>query len=546
MNNKKIKKTLLLPKTKFPLKLFKHLEKEKEIRELWKKEKIYKKIIKNNKNNKNKFFFLHSGPTYSNGKIHIGHVLNYLIKDIIIRFWNQQGIYSPFLIGWDFHGLPIEHKVISFKKKNDLRKECNIFAEEQRNLQSEQLEKLGIFTNHDEFYTTSIKEYESEQIKIFGKIFEKNLIYEDFKPVLWSCNHSTSLAENEIEYFDKKDISLYFKIEMFDFFFVEKKNISLIVWTTQPWTIPANNFLSVRKNSYYILFKYQEEYFIIIEKRISFFEKKINSKIKEIKKFFGKEILGKKYFHPFLKNMKCEILDGSDFILEDEGSGIVHIAPPFGIEDFNLSKKQGKKIICPLNSNGVFNEKFLVKKFIGKHYLEVNKEVLFFLEKEKKIFQKDYFFHSYPHDWRDKSPLIYRLTKQWFINLKSSKKQMLKLIKKTKWIPDWTEKKIKSFINLREDWCISRQRKWGVPIPVIYKNNIPIIKKKIINYIAELFRKKGSGCWFEEETLSLIKSKFFSAKEEIFLGKDTMDVWFDSGISHWCIIKKNIKKKLLK
>ena len=535
MNLKKIKNTLFLPKTTFSLKNNNHLETEKKIREFWEEKKIYHQILEKNKNNSS--FILHSGPPYANNQLHIGHFLNFIIKDIIVRFQSSQGKYTPFLLGWDTHGLPIEHKMIQTYKKDNLRQFCHDFALKQVQIQKEQLKEIGLFTDFKKYYITLDKEYEAKQIRVFGEMVKKGLIYRGFRPIHWSWSHETALAENEIEYSEKKDISLYFEIKLVknsDLF--KQENISLLVWTTQPWTIPFNRLVAIKKTSFYVLVELDNKYLIILENKIPFLEKYQGKKIKVEKIFSGEKLLEISYFHPYQKDTKGYIVDGSNFIDEREGTGIVHLAPAFGVEDFMIAKKEGLIIDCPLRPNGLFNEKIEIPEIINKHYLEVNEYVITDLEKKNLVIKKEIITHNYPHDWRDNTPLVFRLTKQWFINIKSIKKKLLTNIKKVKWYPKWTEEKMKFIISSREDWCISRQRKWGVPIPILYENDEPIINIKIINYIADIFAEKGSDCWFNGSILPLLKKKFPNLiKEKTILEQDIMDVWFDSGVSHYCV-----------
>jgi len=539
MDNKSYKDTILLPKTTLPLKNFHPAEGEKKIRELWEERQIYQKVLEKNKDNSS--FILHSGPAYANGKIHLGHVLNNTIKDIIVRFQALQGHYTPFLLGWDTHGLPIEHQVLQIYqgKEINLRSTCQQFALEQVQLQREQLKKLGLFTDYSQYYLTLDKKYEAEQLRVFGEFVKKGLVYRGFKPVYWSCGHETALAENEIEYLDKKDTSLYFKIKLADNF-SGKENVSLLVWTTQPWTIPANRLIAVKKTASYALVKWNREYLIILEKMINLLKKWDEKKIAKVEKLFkGSELLGLTYFHPYREDVKGYITSGDDFIQEDEGTGIVHLAPAFGAEDFVVAQREKLIIECPMKTNGSFNEKIVVPELVGKHYSEVNEYVIIDLKKRNLTEKEEIISHSYPHDWRDKSPLVYRLTKQWFIAVQKIKKELLEGVEKVEWHPAWTKEKMISVMTARSDWCLSRQRKWGVPIPVLYQDDNPILEPKIIDYIAELVSEKGSECYFDGDVLTLLKQKFPQLmSEKVVLGQDTMDVWFDSGVSHWCVLRK--------
>ena len=542
MDAKKIKETLFLPKTDFPLKNHNHQSTEQEIREFWEEKQVYPKVLEKNKNNQS--FILHSGPPYANGKIHLGHVLNFLIKDIIVRFQASQGFYTPFLLGWDAHGLPTEHKILQTYKgqKIDLRPACHKFAWEQVQIQKKQLKKLGLFTDYSKYYVTLDKKYEAEQLRIFGQLVKKGLVYQGFRPIHWSWSHETALAENEIEYYQKKDTSLYFKIKLADTLnSLEKKDIFLLIWTTQPWTIPANQLVAIKKNASYSLVNCDGEYLVLLEKRVSILEKW--SKETKIEKVItGEKLLGLNYFHPYWEDMKGYVVAGDEFIQEEEGTGIVHLAPAFGAEDFAVAKQEKLTIECPLEPNGLFNEKIGISELVGKHYWEVNKHVISDLEKRNLVIRKEEIVHSYPHDWRDKNPLIYRLTKQWFIRIESVKEELLENIQKVKWYPAWTKEKMLQIISAREDWCISRQRKWGVPLPILYKNDEPILSPEIIDYVAEIFSQNGSNCWFDKSILPLLQEKFPNLLDkETVLGEDIMDVWLDSGVSHWCVLRKRVK-----
>jgi isoleucyl-tRNA synthetase len=541
MNLKKIKDTLFLPKTEFSLRNNNNLETEKIIREIWEEKKIYQRLLEKNKENTP--FILHSGPPYANGSLHIGHFLNFIIKDIIVRFHAVEGKYTPFLLGWDTHGLPIEHKMIQKLKGQEvnLRQNCHDFALSQVQIQKEQLKKIGLFTDFENYYITLDNKYEAEQIRVFGEMVKKNLVYQGFRPIYWSCGHETALAEAEIEYLDKKDTSLYFKIKLSKFSeFIGEKDVNLLVWTTQPWTITANRLVAVKKSANYALVEADQENFLILESQISLL-KKWNEKETRVKKIFrGEELLGLTYFHPYRNDIEGYIVDGSDFIEEKEGTGLVHLAPAFGNEDFTVAKREKILVECPLDPNGAFNEKIGIENLIGKNYKEVNDYVINDLQIRNLVARKEIIVHSYPHDWRDKSPLIYRLTKQWFINIQSIKKELLKNVEEVMWYPKRTKEKMKMIISAREDWCISRQRKWGVPIPVLYKNNEPILNVEIIDYIATIFSERGSNCWFDKSILPILEVKFPNLIDKgVILGEDIMDVWLDSGVSHWCVLKKN-------
>lgn len=539
MDPQKIKNTILLPKTDFPIKDVNRQETEKNILEQWQDQRIYQKILKNNQNNS--AFILHDGPPYANGNIHLGHVVNKVLKDIILRFYASHGFYTPFILGWDTHGLPIEHKILQLfsGKEVNIRQKCSEHASQQIELQKKQLKQLGLFTEYNKFYITKDKHYKAQQIRVFADLVRKNLIYRSWRPIYWSCSHETALAENEIEYFYKKDYSLYFYLDI-----VNKKdilgvkNINLLVWTTQPWTIPANQLVAVKKEAKYSLVEWNEKYFFILTEKIN----KIPW-LKDIKivtnDVSGSELIGLKYRHPYQEQLTGKVIDGEGIVSEEEGTGILHCAPAFGAEDFSLAKREKLTITCPLNEQGYFTNEINVTELIGEHYQKANDWVVSDLSNRQKVAYQSELSHSYPHDWRDKKPLIYRLTEQWFINIQAIKENLLSNIEKVKWYPNWAKNKMQQIISSRDDWCISRQRKWGVPIPVLFKNGKPLLIPEIIDHIADIFETSDSDCWFNNSILLQLKAKFPQLiSKDTKLGTDIMDVWFDSGVSHWCVLKK--------
>ncbi|WNE41313.1 MAG: Isoleucine--tRNA ligase [Mycoplasmataceae bacterium] len=543
MNNKdkELKSTLLLPKTDFSLR--NKEETRLRIIKFWEEGKIYQKSLDLNKD-KNGKFIVHDGPPYSNGSIHLGHSVNRILKDIVLRFHNSLGFQTPFILGWDTHGLPIEFKVLNMKQKIDeseIRKECSKYALEQIDLQKNQLKNLGLFTDYDNYYSTQDKEYEATQIRVLADLSRKEIIHRGLRPIYWSWSHKTALAENEVEYLDREDNSTFFKLTLKEKAFGEE-NLKLLIWTTQPWTIPANMLVGVKTDTKYLLIDFLGENLILAESFFDKIKKWTNEELVVKNCFYGSELIGLHYENPYQDSSKSSfyIVDGSDLVSELEGTGILHIAPACGPDDFVLAKKENLTVFSILDENGKFTNEIIFPELIGMFYQKANKWIIDDLNKRGIIAKTDKFIHSFPHDWRDKSPLVYRLTEQWFINLVVIRNQILDNIEKVEWIPSHSKEKMISFINNRDDWCISRQRKWGVPIPSIRINGKSVIIPEIVDYVADLVEKEGSDFWFQSGAEEIIRSKFSNVlPNDFILEKDTLDVWFDSGVSHISVLEKS-------
>ncbi|ABJ90570.1 isoleucine--tRNA ligase [Buchnera aphidicola] len=551
-----IKKSLNLPKTKFPMKA-NLAYKENEILETWKKINLYNKLHKNKK--KNKQFFLQDGPPYANGNIHIGHAVNKILKDIILKFKRMSGFFSPYIPCWDCHGLPIEHiieKKLSKKKinKKEFRKICFKYVLKQVEKQKNDFIRLGIIANWDNINLSTDYINQSNTIKVLTKIVEKGLIYRDLKPVYWCFDCQSALAEAEIEYKFKKSISIYIEYKLIEnsilknnfFKNYNKKifnNISILIFTTTPWTIPTCQAIAINPKLYYQIIKINKKYYICIEELTKKIFKKNNiKKWKIILSFKGKEIEHIKCFHPFLNTQIPIIL--SKHVSNQLGTGAVHMSPDHGYEDFIACKKY--KIIPKqiVDSHGFYK----IKKYSQLNNIHIfNKEnkIIYILKKNKKLFFFQTINHNYPHCWRHKKPIIFRATPQWFINLskKNFKEDTFNKIKKILWIPSWGKNKMKKMLKIRPDWCISRQRIWGIPLPFfIHKNtgelhpNTVMIMKKIVKKI----RNHGYKIWWESNVNTWIKKDSETYRKV----NDVLDVWFESGANHQLkIYKHNIKNK---
>lgn len=529
------KDTLHLPLTEFPMRG--NLgEKELEIQARWESLNIYQKNLLLNKDHSP--FILHDGPPYANGSIHIGHAMNKVLKDFLLRYKTMKGFHTRYIPGWDTHGLPIETALAKkgIKRKDmplhEYRNLCMEYAKEQVEIQKIQFKRLGILGEWDNPYITLNASYEADQIRVFAKMVEKGLIYKGLKPVYWSPSSETALAEAEIEYQEVEDTSIYVAFESLD-----TKGLypdaNFIIWTTTPWTLPANRAISVHPNESYVYFKTSSKKYIVAEALLS----KVTSfhKFKDVvvlKTMKGIDLERMTYKHP-LFDIVCPIICGEHVTMED-GSGLVHTAPGHGDEDYIVGKLYDLEVFCPVDEKGVMMAS--ANQYEGLFFEDANAKIISDLEVSGHLLSQTKFKHSYPHDWRTNKKVIFRATPQWFAGVKSIKDDLLKVTKDVLWTPDWGMQRLNNMIMNREDWCISRQRAWGVPIPVFYaENGETILSQDVLSHVASLFETHGSNIWFEKEAIDLLPKGFKhpGSPNHIFKKEtDIMDVWFDSGTSY--------------
>ncbi|SHF49888.1 isoleucine--tRNA ligase [Ornithinibacillus halophilus] len=531
------KETLLMPKTEFPMR-GNLPNKEPKRQEKWDSEKLYEKVLKRTEGRP--LFVLHDGPPYANGDLHIGHALNKILKDFITRYKSMTGYHAPYVPGWDTHGLPIEaaltkNKKIDRKKMTiaEFRQKCAEYAMGQLNNQRTQFKQLGVRGDWDNPYITLTKDYESAQIKVFGEMAKKGYIYKGLKPVYWSPSSESALAEAEIEYQDKRSPSIYVAFDVTDGKDVIENGSKIIIWTTTPWTIPANLGISLHPELNYVVVQVNGEKFVLAEALLEEVSKELEwENVEVVKTFKGEEADRVVAKHPFYERESLVML--GDHVTTDAGTGCVHTAPGHGEDDFYISKRYGLEVLCPVDEKGVFTEQ--APGFEGMFYDKANKEITEKLEEVGALLKLTFITHSYPHDWRTKKPTIFRATAQWFASIKDFRQDILNEIKEVNWYPSWGETRLYNMVRDREDWCISRQRTWGVPIPVFYgEDGTPIITDETIEHVSNLFAEHGSNVWFEREAKDLLPEGFTS--EHSPNGKftketDIMDVWFDSGSSH--------------
>ncbi|GMO14367.1 MAG: isoleucine--tRNA ligase [Mycoplasmoidaceae bacterium] len=540
------KNTLNIIKTDFEMKA-NLSSKEPVIQKMWIDKKIYQKILLKNKTKKQKI--LHDGPPYSNGSLHVGHALNKTLKDIIVRRWNLEGFYSDIIHGWDTHGMPIEHALIKKGINTDpkltiaqKRDNCRKFAIEQQKIQQNQLVRMGSICDFKKTYRTLDSSFEKHQLEVFAKALEQGLVYQDLKPVFWSWSSQTALAEAEVEYADEQSNSVYVT------FAVEKGNkyIStgdkMLVWTTTPWTLPSNQAIAVNPAFIYSKIKVGKETYIacktLLEKLKTTLEWKSYETICEIK---GKDMEGITYKH-MLYNMVSPVIL-ADYVADSSGTGLVHNASGFGKDDYLACKKYGIKPYVPIDQYGKFNDDILSidKELKGVFYIDADKIIIMKLNNANALLKHDVITHSVAHDWRTKKPIMYRATKQWFVNVDKLKSGMVQQLNKVRFPNALNKNQLVDTINNRVEWCISRQRYWGVPITIIYdENGKPIIDKKVLDNIVKIIGKEGSNIWYEKPASYFLPTGY-DKKKNYTKETDIMDVWFDSGTTWSVLIENSLK-----
>lgn len=536
----KVKDTLNLGKTKFPMRgnlPVREVERQNE----WEENKVYEQRQKLNEGKPS--FVLHDGPPYANGNIHMGHAMNKISKDFIVRSKSMMGFRAPYVPGWDTHGLPIEQQLkkagVDRKALSvaEFREMCRQYALEQVDKQRKDFKRLGVAGEWDNPYLTLKPEYEAQQIRVFGKMAEKGLIYKGKKPVFWSWSSESALAEAEVEYHDVTSPSAFYGEQVVDGKGVLDKNTYMVVWTTTPWTIPASEGITIDATFDYAVVQHDDD-----ERKYVLAADLVNADaelfgwndVKIVKTVKGAELENVLCQHPFYPERKLVTMLG-DFVTTDAGTGLVHTAPGFGEDDFNIGVKYGLDVYVPVDDKGYMTED-TGEDFAGLFYEDANEVSLKKLEEAGVLLKQMDYEHSYPFDWRTKKPIIFRATPQWFASVDKIRDQILGAINEVQFFPDWGQKRLYNMIRDRGDWVISRQRVWGVPLPIFYgEDGEAIMTKETIEHVAKLVEKHGSNIWFQREAKDLLPEGFTS--EHSPNGKftketDIMDVWFDSGSSH--------------
>ena len=543
--------TLNLPKTSFDMRAGLP-KKEPKFIEHWNEMDLYQQLLTRNQGKP--LYVLHDGPPYANGDIHLGTALNKVLKDIIVKYKNMTGFNSPYVPGWDTHGLPTELKALKAvgldKDKAtpaEIRRQCREFAMSYVEIQKEQFMRLGVTGDFKDPYITLKPEFEAEQIKVFGEMAKKGLIYRGMKPVYWCAECGTALAEAEIEYQDDPCVTVYVKFKVtddkgvFSAAGIDPDKTSFVIWTTTTWTLPGNLAVCLGPDIEYTAVKVGDEYLIMARDLAPGVMKEAGiADYEMVGSFRGSELEYMKTAHPFLDRVSLVIV--GDHVTLESGTGCVHTAPAFGVEDFDVCQNYPEiELVIPVDASG--RQTAEAGDFIAGQTLEESNKTIFARMKEDgSLFAARKITHSYPHCWRCKEPVMFRATDQWFCSVDAIKDDAVKAIEGVEWIPAWGEERIKGMVRDRRDWCISRQRKWGVPIPILYckKCGKPIVNDTTIEAISELFRREGSDAWYLKEPSEFLPAGFACecGGTEFEKEQDILDVWFDSGTSHAAVLKQ--------
>lgn len=539
----RIKDTLNLGKTKFKMRGNLPVR-EAQWQKEWEENDLYEQRLKLNEGHPR--FDLHDGPPFANGNIHMGHALNKISKDIIVRYKNMNGYYAPYVPGWDTHGLPVEQQLAKKgvdRKTMDrakYRELCRQYAEEQIQKQMTDFKRLGVMADWDHPYITLQHDFEAQEIRVFGEMYKKGYIYKGKKPVYWSWSSESTLAEAEVEYKDVEANSIFVAFPVTDGKgIIDPKDTYFVIWTTTPWTIPANEAICVNPKFDYSVIQVGDKRYVVASGLLDKVAEEIGwDDYKVVQTVKGADMEYMKAKHP-IYDKESLVIEGFHVTLDD-GTGLVHTAPGFGEDDFNVGQKYNLSIFSPVDAHGCYTDE--VPELKGMFYQDVDKLMIQKLKDAGALLKLKVFTHSYPHDWRTKKPVIFRATTQWFASIAPFRDQILDQIDKAKFIPSWGKTRLYNMIKDRGDWVISRQRAWGVPLPIFYaEDGTPIVTPETIEHIAKIFEKEGSNAWYTHTAKELLPDGFTSEHSpngEFTKEKDILDVWFDSGSSWSGVMEK--------
>ena len=539
---KSYKDSIFLPDTTFPMRG--DLTTKEPVRlAKWEAEGLYERIVAKRKAQGAPSFILHDGPPFANGDVHMGTALNKVLKDLIVKSKTMAGYYAPFVPGWDCHGLPIEAKVVKeFQglEPAEIRRRCAEFALGYIDQQRASFRRLGVFGEWQAPYITMTPEYEAWVLRVFAKLVEQGAVYQSMKPVQWSYAHHTALAEAEVEYMEDTSTAIFVAFPMAEP--VHGVPCDVVIWTTTPWTLPSNLGIALHPESEYIVARCRkaeggaaERNFLLARALVETFTAKTGwEPVEVLTSLRGQELEGRHAAHPFLDRQSLIMM--GQFVTMDTGTGAVHIAPGHGADDYNVGMQYGLPVLSPVDDDGNYTAECGVPELVGKHVFRSNETVISMLVERDRLLGREEFTHQYPHCWRSKTPIIFRAVKQFFISMEKLRPLALEQIDKTQWLPAWGRNRIYSTVEARPDWCISRQRTWGIPLPVFYdEQEQPILTAENVRKVADLVEKHGTNIWFELGSAELCERLGLPAG--LRKGKDTLDVWIDSGCSHVAVLE---------
>jgi len=536
--SKNYKDTITLPQTQFPMRAD-LVENEPKRLAAWEARDLYRTILDRRIAQKAPTFILHDGPPFANGDVHMGTALNKVLKDLVVKSKTMAGFAVPFVPGWDCHGLPIEFKVVKQAaglEAGEIRRRCTEFALKFIDIQRASFRRLGVFGDWQNPYLTMAPSYEADILRVFAKMVEDGRIYQSRKPVQWSYGAHTALAEAEVEYMDKESPAIFVKFPL-----TNGSGESMVIWTTTPWTLPANLGIAVHPDFTYVVARYAKddatETLVIVRELVETFQQKTGYVLQEIvRECKGRELEGLEAKHPLIDRTSRVIL--ATFVTTDTGTGAVHIAPGHGADDYVAGMQNKLGLLSPVDDNGHFTEEAEMPELLGQHVFASNEPIIRMLAANGVLLGRETYRHSYPHCWRSKTPIIFRAVEQFFISLDGIRDRALKAIDEVQWLPAWGRNRIYGTVESRPDWCISRQRTWGVPLPVFYQEDgTVILDAALARKVADLVETEGTNVWFEKTDAEL--AELLDLPAGVKKCRDTLDVWIDSGCSHAAVLDRN-------